>query len=294
MTLLNESYLDNGKQQGDSDHLNRETLTMPDINLSIKPLDIKNNSAKSHTGLQLPIRSHKEIMKSIDNLEELQELLFDQCLPVKNNYSESTQTENLNNILSLSTSKSIPPPMNFISVLKCKHNLQQSEKNKLEFYVPAADLNMSEYTLTNNLYPNKINNVDCTEFNKLDVNCCDEEVNVSNVNHIETKNCLGSYKSSLIDEPIKPKLNTLSSIENNNCEEKINIINNDKLFTKLNIITNEDIKQVLKKLDFNFDLSPKNNYCNSNNLHNTCINLKFDENNSNNKSSHCVSNELTK
>lgn len=294
MTLLNESYLDNGKKQDDSAHFNGETLTMPDINLSIKPSDIKNNSAKLHTGLQLPIRSHKEIMKSIDNLEELQKLLFDQCLPVKNNFSESTQTENLNNILRFYTSKSLPPPMNFISTLKCKNNLQQPEKNNLEFSVPTADLNMSEYTeytLTNNLYPNKINNVESTKFKKLDENCSDEEINLPNVNHIETKNCLGSYKSPSIYEPVKPKSNNLSLIENNNCEEKLN---DDKLFTKLNIITNEDVKQVLKKLNYDFDLLSKNNYCNSNNLHNTCINLKFDEKNLNNKSSHCVSIELTK
>lgn len=292
MTLLNGSCHDNEKQQNDNAHLNRETLTMPDINLSIKPLDIMNNCTKSHTGLPLPIKSHKEIMKSIDNLEELQELLFDQCLPVKN--SESTQTENHNNMLSLSTSKSPPPPMSFISVLKCKHNLQKSEKNNLEFYEPAADLNMNKYTITNNLHSNKIHNAESTEFNKPHVNCGNEEVNVPNFNHIETKNCLGSYKSLLIDEQIKSKSNNLSSIENienNNCEEKINIINNDKLFNKLNMITNEDIKKVLKKLNYEFDLLTKNNYYNSNNLYNTCLNLKFDENNSNNRSSHCVSNE---
>lgn len=289
VTLLNGSCHDNEKQKSDSAHLNREELTMPDINLSIKSLDNLNNCTKSHTGLQLPIKSHEEIMKSIDNLEELQELLFDQCLPVKNCYTESTQTENCNNMLSLSTLKSPPPPMSFISVLKCKHNLQQSEKNNSEVYEPAANLNMNKHTITNNLYSNKTNNVEFTEFNKPDVNICNVEVNLPNVNDIETKNCLDSYKPLLIDEPIKLKPNNLSSIEiieNNNCEEKINIVNNDKLFTKCNIITDEDIKKVLKNLNYEFDLLTKNNYYNSNNLCNTYINLKFDENNSNNRSSH--------
>ncbi|KAL4132206.1 hypothetical protein QTP88_009408 [Uroleucon formosanum] len=101
---------------------------------------------------------------------------------------------------------------------------------------------------------------------------------------VQKNNNDGSYKSPSIYEPVKPKSNNLSLIENNNCEEKLN---DDKLFTKLNIITNEDVKQVLKKLNYDFDLLSKNNYCNSNNLHNTCINLKFDEKNLNNKSSHC-------
>jgi len=290
VTLLNVSCHDNEKPQSDSTYLNRETLTMPDINLSIKSSDIIKNSTKSQTGLQLPIISHEEITKSIDNLEELQESLFDQCLPVKNCLSESTQTENFNNILSLSASKSPPPPMSFISVLKCKLNLQQLERKKLELYEPAGDLNMNEYTITNNLYSNKINNVESTQFNKPDVNICDEKVNLSTVQHGETKNCLDPFKPSLIDEPIKSKSNNLSSteiIKNNNCEE---IIHSDKLFTKLNKITNKDIQQVLKKLNYDFDLLTKNNYCKSNNLHNSCLNLKFDENNSNNGSSHHVSN----
>jgi len=274
-------FHDNEKQQDGGDYLNRETLTMPDINLITRPLDIVYNNSKSYTDLQLPISSHKEIMKSIDHLVELQELLFDQCLPDKKYYSESTQTENCNNTSQL-TSKSLPPPMNFISVLKCKHNLQQSEKNDLEIYEPVTDLSINAY----NLYSNKINNInnfESTKFNKSDVENCDEEVNLPNINHIESKNCLNISKSSLIDETMKPKSNNLFSteiIENNNCEDKIDIINNDKLLTKLN--------------NYDFDLMTKNNCCNLNNLHNTYINLKFDENNSNNKSLHCVSNKLTK
>lgn len=285
---------DNEKEQGDGVYLNRETLTIPDINLSTKPLDIVNTVTKSKTGLQLPNRSHKEIMKNIDNLVELQELLFDQCLPVKKCYSESTQTEDSNNILSLLTSKSPPPPMNFISVLKCKHNLQQSEKNDLEFYKPAANLSINESSIANDLYSNKIsniNNVQSTEFNNAVVNICDEDLNLSS---IKQNNCLSSYELSLIDEPIKLNSNNLFNkfIEKNNCEKNIDKINNDKLFTELNIITNEDIKQVLNKLNYDFDFLKKNRLCNSNNLHNNCLSLKFDENISNNLSSTCVSNEI--
>lgn len=287
MTISNELCRNNKKQPGDDAYLDRETLIMPDINLNTKPLDIVNNNTKSHTGLQLPIRSHEEIMKSIDHLEELQELLFDQCLPVKMCNSESTQTENHNNILSLLTPKSPPPPMNFISVLKCKLNLQQSEKNDLEFYEPAANLSVNECTIKNNLYSNKINNLDSNEVNKLDLNVCNEETNLPSINHIKPKNSLDSYKPSLIDEPSRTKSNnsfSIETIENNNCEENVNAINNDILFTKLNIITNEDIKQVVKKLNYNFDLLLKKNCNYSNNLYN----------NTNNRSSICVSNELTK
>ncbi|XP_025202491.1 centrosome-associated protein 350-like [Melanaphis sacchari] len=279
VTFSNESCHDNEKQSGDNAYLDKETLTMADINMSTKPSDIVNNSTKLHTGLQLPIKSHEEIMKSIDHLEELQELLFDQCLPVKKCNSESTQTKSHDKILSILTSKSPPPPLNFISVLKCKLNLQQPENNNLKFYEPAVDLNINECTNENNL--------DSTKFNKQDVYVYDEETNLPNINHIEPKNCLDSYKPSLIDEPIKPKSNNSFLIEmskNNNHEEKVNAINNDKLFTKLNIITNEDIKQVLKKLNYDFDLLTKNNCSNySNNLHNTSISLKLNENNTNNR-----------
>lgn len=77
MTFSNESCQENEKQPDDDAYLDRDTLIMPDINLSTKPLDIVNNSTKSYTGLQLPIKSHEEIMLSIDHLEELQELLLD-------------------------------------------------------------------------------------------------------------------------------------------------------------------------------------------------------------------------
>lgn len=291
VTVSNELCHDNENQPGDDGYLDRETLIMPNIDLITKPLDIVNNNTKSHTGLQLPIRSHEEIMKSIDHLEELQELIFDQCLPVKKCNSESTQTENHNNILSLLTSKSPPPPMNFISVLKCKLNLQQSEKNDLEFYEPAANLSINECTIGNNLYSNKINNLDSNEVNKLDLNICNEKTNLPSINDIGPKNCLDSYKPSLIDEPTKTKSNDsflIGTIENNNREENVNAINNDILFTKLNIITNEDINQVVKKPNYNFDLLLKNNCNYSNNLHNNTItNLKFDENNTNNRSSIC-------
>jgi len=298
VTFSNESCQENEKQPDDDAYLDRDTLIMPDINLSTKPLDIVNNSTKSYTGLQLPIKSHEEIMLSIDHLEELQELLLDQCLPVKTCNSESTQTEHCNNILSMLTSKCPPPAMNFISILKSKLNLQQSKNNNLEFSEPTADLSINECTIVNNLNSNKINNLDSTELNQLDVNVCDEETNLPNINRIEPKNCLANYTTSLIDEGIKPKSNnpfSIEIIENNNREEKVNTINNDKLFTKLNIITNEDIKQVVKKLNYDFDLLTTNNCCNySNNLRNTSINLQFDENNTNNKSSHCVSYKLTK
>ncbi|CAH1725966.1 unnamed protein product [Aphis gossypii] len=291
VTISNELCHDNEKQPIDDANLDKETLIMPDINLSTKPLDIVNNNTKSHTGLKLPIRSHEEIMKNIDHLEELQELLFDQCLPVKKCNTESTQTENHNNILSLLTSKSPPPPMNFISVLKCKLNLQQSEKNDLEFGEPAANLSINECAIENNLYSNKINNLDSNEVNKLDLNVCNEKTNLPSINHIEPKNYLDSYKPSLIDEPTKTKSSnsfSIETIENNNREENVNAINNDILFNKLNIITNEDIKQVVKKLNYNFDLLLKNNCNYSNNFHNNTItNLKFDENNTNNRSSIC-------
>jgi len=125
VTFSNKSCQEIEKQPDDDTYSERDTLNMPDINLSTKPSDIVNNSTKSCTGLQLPIRSLEKIMLSIDHLEELQELLLNQCLPVKICNSESTQTGHCNNTLSMLTSKS-PPAMNFMSVLKSKLNLQQS------------------------------------------------------------------------------------------------------------------------------------------------------------------------
>lgn len=96
--------------------------------------------------IQLPFHSHGEIMKSINHLAERQELLIDRCLASKDCFSESTQTDDCNDISSLFSSKKCPlPPMNFMSVLKCKHNLQQLKKIDLESQKLSINLGMNEY-----------------------------------------------------------------------------------------------------------------------------------------------------
>lgn len=194
--------------------------------------------------IQLPIHSHGEIMKSINHLAERQELLIDRYLPSKDCYSESTQTDDCIDLSSLFSSKKCPlPPMNFMSVLKCKHSLQQLEKNYLKSQILSVNLGMNEYLISNNI-ESTVNHIP-------DIAGCNT-VNSSNINQSEQE-----YKSSLINKTIISDPNNLPnnnhSTQNNVCKDQIHKVNNEKLFTNVNVLTNEDIKQVLIKNNHDFD-----------------------------------------
>lgn len=206
------------------------------IKLRTKPIDVVNVDTPMYTDIQLPIQSHDQIINRNDHLFERQELLLNQCSPNNTCYSELTLTGSHTNVVSLFSSETHPPPpLNFISVLKCKKKLQKKENIDLEFSKPVTK---NESELTKGTIQSK-------------------------------SNCLSLNKTT----------------ENNVCEEKSNI-NDGKLFPEINKITNGDIKEVLKNLNCHFDLSTKSSYvCNTNDLHDTYLNLKYSKNNTINKSS---------
>lgn len=221
--------------------------------------------------LQLPNYLNTKILNHTDHPEIFQEPTIKSVnssfLSCQKYCSESTQTNNCNNELSLFSPKTSPPPMNVISVLISKNRLQQqTEKNNLELY---SNLNQSHTTeIGNTNVPNVID--------------CDKMVHSQNFIHNVQDNCSG--------ESIEPESNYLFSntnIENIVCEEKRDIVHNDKLNTKFNKITNEDIKEILIKLNDDFGFLTKNNFSYTNDVHHD--HLKSDEYSSIN-SSFCVSN----
>ncbi|VVC25630.1 Hypothetical protein CINCED_3A023348 [Cinara cedri] len=237
-----------------------------EINISTKILN-----AETQKDLQLPIHSNAgEIIKSINHLAERQDLLIDRCLPSKNHYSESTQTDDYNNLLSLFSSKTCSTlPMNFISVLKCKHNLQRSKKNYLESQ-KSNDLDINEHSISNKLFNNNNytsnknnvestlprNNVESTIHNILDIVDCDNTINLSNFKECEIEYDSNKSKYSLTNKAVISTPNNLSSnrlTRDNFCHDQINIVNNDEIFNNLNVLTNEDIKQILMKNNHDFD-----------------------------------------
>lgn len=218
-------------------------------------------------------------MNNSDHLVESQELLLNQCLPNKTCHSESTQTDGFEKLLTCFSPRIQPPPLNFISVLKCKNNLQKKENIDLEFSTPEIDLKINNY-----------NHEKCMDSIKSPVNSnilkivdCNKSLDLQNHNHIEKEDLLIKNEFELNTETIK--LNSCCSslirtTENNVCEEKSDS-NYDKLLPELNKITNEDIKQALKNLNYHFD-SPTEN---PNNLNDSNMHLKCIKNNSNNLSS---------
>jgi len=215
----------NGKQKGDD-------VDMSGINLSTQLID-----TKMYTDLQLSNgKEHKEILKSIDDLVELQELLYSRCSPSKMSHSESTQTDDCNDLLPSFSLRESPPTINSISVLKCKHT-QLAKQNDFDFHKSADNLKINEYSISNNLNTNKINNINNDKY---------IVQHLPNVNDKELQTHLNKYKSLLIKETIVSELNGLTLNEtsgNNICEEqKKQALNNNKLFTTLNATANDDMK----------------------------------------------------
>lgn len=252
-----------------------------DISLSTKCIDHEN-----YGDLKLPNKSNEDIILNNDHSAEFRELLTNQCLSSKKFCPESTQTDDCNNTLSsLFSSKTPPPPMNFVSILKCKYRLQEKENDNLEFSKPIADLSIKGSTQSNNLnYTININKPIETKIQKV----LDNTIHLSSLNYDEQKHCLSDYESSLKDILTRSDQNGLffNHVTNENiCKKNLQIQNNDKLLSKLNITTNEDGQQVLKKCNNDFDFSTKNNCFDNENLHNVSKPKEFKkyENNSINK-----------
>lgn len=255
-----------------------------DMSLSTKFIDTPNIDHEKYDELNLPNKLNEDIIQNIDNSTEYQELLIDKCLSRKKFSSESTQTDDCNNLLSLFSSKKPPPPMNFISVLKCKYRLQEIVNDDLEFSKSIADLRVKDCTISNNFNNNKNYINKSVEANIQEE--LDDTIHLSNFNYNE-QNHLNDNESSLTDEIIKSDQNGLSMnhvTEENICNKKLQIENNDELFSKLDIKTNENGQHVLKKLNCAFECLTKNCY-NNENSHNIFISKDFKkcENNAINK-----------
>lgn len=243
---------------------------------------VQNIVHETYSDSKLPKKLNEDIMQNIDHSVEFQELLINQCLSSKKSYSESTQTDGCISLLPLFSSKNPPPPMNFISILKCKYRLQEIENDDLKVSKPFANLSTNECTISNNLNNNKINS------NKPDKANIEEALNnIIHFNYDKQKHCLIDHKSSLTDEVIKSDQYSLSlnhvTTEENICKKKLPTENIDMLFSKLNLTTNEN-DQVLKKFNCDVDCLTKNN-CDNANSYNVCKSKDFKkcENNSINK-----------
>lgn len=254
--LIEENSVSNKKQQIDCLSLNEHVAG---VNLHIKPTDFINIDNET---------SRSNIFNKINHSIELQELIFDQCLPYKKCSSESTQTYDHNNELSFFSSKATltSPPMNFISVLKCKSNLQQTEKIDLELYKPVSNLSTNDCSIIDNLNTNTISsmNNNCA-FSEKTVLPTDyyynKIINLPNHSHIEHGNYLD--KNVLLDDkPVELKHNRpyFNQIIENNVifNEKTNEEHNVDLSAKSSATTNEDIKQILKPLNMDQDFLTRN------------------------------------
>lgn len=275
----------NNKEPQNVDNIS-SNRDISNINLDAKTVDSAFIYTNIITNLKSLNESHEEIIKSIEYVMGLQKLLLKHYL-LKEKCSESTQTNNYNNQLTSFTSKTPPPPMNFISVLKCKYNLQQTEEKNLK-YIKPRNLNINEYLVLNDLQCNMNN--EFPEFNIPHFDC-DKMVESPNLYHNKKENDLN--EDLFIEETIKSISNGIccnKKTKNNVREDKTNIENNDKLFTKSDIIlSNEDIKQFLNQSNYGLELLTKNN-CNNNDLHKIKI-IKNDKNSKLNKISLCVSND---
>jgi len=236
--------------------------------VEVSDINLQSIDTKSYTDLNLSKTSHEEILK---NIKELHELLIYQCLPSKNYYSESTQTDDCNILSSLSPKK-CPPPLNFISVLKCKNRLQLARQNDFNSCKPIENLNINEYSISNHLSNDKISNINNVKSSIQNVIDYDNKEHLPNINNKEQEN-------------------DCSTNNNNNCDEIKYTQSKDKLFTKLeSTITKENVKQVLKNINSDFEFLTKDIHEDTNKLYNNCMYLKFGENNFT-KTSTGVSNE---
>lgn len=254
---------------------------MSNINSSAKFENTTKVDSETQTDLQLQNKStyNKEMLNHIETIKES----FFNVLFSNKMCSESTQTDNHTNPLSSSvSSKESASQQN--SVLNCKNSLLQTETTNLEL-CEATNLNMNRYSSTFHVDKiDSVNNVKSAVLNALNIEDSNKITHGPYFNYNVMENYLKTYKSSLINETN----NSLLEKENNIRKEKIHLVN-DELFTKLNIVTNEDITQFMKKLNCDLDFLTKNN-CVTNDLHNvTCKHLALNENNLINEQSSCVS-----
>lgn len=244
--------------------LNRE-ISNP--NFSVKPIEPLKIDTGTLTDTSLTRTSSKELISKIDHFVELQAKLFDQCLPSKKCSSESTQTDDCNDPFASFSLKMSPPPLNFISVFKSKLNLKQRENTDLDY----SKLKTNEFSTSKSMYTNKEcsqDNIESAILNKPDVKIVesDKMVHFSKRNH-DDQVVNEKYKSPLISNVVINSRLIKQITEDNIVEEQTR---SNKLFTKPGEITNEDLKDVLKKMnhDYNY-LSKNSNFCNNNDLSNT-------------------------
>jgi len=220
----------------------------------------------------------------LDHIEAIKQSFLNELLPTKT-CSESTQTDDYSNLLSWFSTEKSPPPMNFISVLKCKNNLQQKEKNDWVLHEPVTDISINKCLSSNNLHTNEIGNINYDNSTILDKPSVESSQNnkmtlAPNLSHNDQENSINIYNSTLIDKTINSKLND----ENKVFEEKTNLVKVGKLFTKsCKVITNKDTVKCLSKLNCQSDFMATNN-CDINDLHKTHVQLKLNDNNSVKKS----------
>lgn len=247
---------------------NSSLLEMEISNNSIKPLDLEKEAVTEDLQLN---QLHDELLKSNDSSNDLQESLIksinnNSSYSLSKRYcSESTQTNNYEyNLSSLLSLKTPIPPMNFISVLKCKDKLQQIErKNQKLFSIPIHSFD--------NAIDNT-SNVEFTMFNKPCIVDSNEIVNIPNLINNAKDSFLNKFQP--IDESKSNNLFFNETTENTISKET-DFVNNEILTE----ITNEDVKQILKKLNYDLNVLTENS-SNTNNLQKKSIKLKDDENNS--------------
>lgn len=138
-SVVLEEMCDNEKTINTVDDisLNRE---ISNINLCRKPFDSRNSNTEIITILKKQEEKLNSFDSRIEYIMEYLKLFFKQNV-LENKCSESTQTDNYyDNLLHLFCPKTPPPPLNIISVLKCKYNLQQKamfEVNKHKRILPS-------------------------------------------------------------------------------------------------------------------------------------------------------------
>ncbi|XP_050434945.1 uncharacterized protein LOC126842108 isoform X1 [Adelges cooleyi] len=189
-----------------------------------------------------------------------------------------TQTDVVSDkIFKFVSSKQQPPPMNFISVLKCKLRLKQIEQSQLDPVIHSLneDKHIPTYThnQTNNVeseYAVKANSSDHSDIP------CDEDVDIKRCSsRNKDRNYLEKCKSIICDPDKKLEVKiSLNKIKN---KEKENLEQNHQSTKNIATITNEDIKHILE--GFNFDFLNKNE-CSTKTDYNSCVNLKSNQNQS--------------
>lgn len=221
---------------------NSVALSEKKSNTSVKPIyDIDTETVILK--LQSPNDSLEDILELTDHSDIFQEPSIKSINTHSSSLSrkkcslvctKSTQANNYNNLSSLFSSKTSPPPMNFISALMCKSKLQQMKNNKFELLS-----SLNHITETGNVP------------NKSDLDSCDKIVRLQ---HKETQ----CTQENCSNESVKSESNLFSNknTENIVCEEITNVVNNDKL----NKVTNEDCNDLLHNHNIK---SEKNNLIDS-------------------------------